>query len=312
MKLTSAFAILAATIASASAQSAGATIGQDLCCATNQERAQAGLPALKWTPALDLSSQRHCDYQRSTGKMDHFEAAGSATYGLGGRLSLAGFEFSTAGENLGKKFTSVSGVTTAWMNSPGHKANIMGKAFTVCGGAVASPGGYYTINYASPMDSDDSSKYYTLQCSGPKSNGAYVGAAPVAHNAKPTSSAAPVVVIPASTSYAAAKPTVVARPVVAKPVATTPAAVKPVVVVKPTATTPAAKPVSTTPAAAKPVATTPAAVNPVTTAPVVVVKPAPNTVIPVGKCKRVPKGSIAAGKCKACKKCSTNSSPFRR
>ncbi|KAJ1900088.1 hypothetical protein LPJ66_001701 [Kickxella alabastrina] len=310
MKLTSAFAILAATIASASAQSAGATIGQDLCCATNQERAQAGLPALKWTPALDLSSQRHCDYQRSTGKMDHFEAAGSATYGLGGRLSLAGFEFSTAGENLGKKFNSVSGVTTAWMNSPGHKANIMGKAFTVCGGAVANPGGYYTINYASPMDSDDSSKYYTLQCSGPKSNGAFVGAAPVAHNAKPTSSAAPVVK-PASTSYAAAKPTVVAKPVVVKPVATTPAAVNPVVVVKPTVTTPAvAKPVATTPAAVKPITSAPVVVKP---APViVVVKPNPNTVIPVGKCKRVPKGSIAAGKCKPCKKCGTNSSPFRR
>ncbi|KAJ2720126.1 hypothetical protein GGI07_004803 [Coemansia sp. Benny D115] len=213
MKLTSAFAVLATAFATASAQSSiGPTFGQDLCCATNVERAKAGLPALKWSPRLDNSSQGHCNWMVAHKTMNHFETAGTSTYGLAQRLDVSGFDFGTAGENLGQNYQTVADVTTGWMNSPLHKANILGRDFTVCGGAIGNPGGFIAINYASPFDSSDSAGFYTLKCSGQKSQGAYLGNAapapvattpsPVGHNAATTSKAPVVVVRPVGTASA--------------------------------------------------------------------------------------------------------------
>ncbi|KAJ2783049.1 hypothetical protein GGI15_002722 [Coemansia interrupta] len=305
MKLTAAIGLLAATAASVSAQTTAApTVGMSLCCASNIQRAQHGLPALKWSPLLDASSQAHSNYQRSTGVMDHFEAVGSSTYDLGGRLDRVGFVYSTAGENLGENFDNVDSITTAWMNSPGHRANILGAGYTVCGGAVANPGGFYTINYAAPMDTAQNAQYYTLQCSGSKATGAYIGT-PVGHAAQ-TSSAAP-----APTKAPAPAPTQAPAPAPTK--APAPA---------PTAEQEAVSTVISTNANGNKVVTVVKVVssnnnnnnsNTGTTTP----PPSTNTgssgSSSGGKCKRVPKGSIAAGKCKPCKKCgSSNSSPFRR
>ncbi|KAJ2415922.1 hypothetical protein GGF47_005477, partial [Coemansia sp. RSA 2524] len=160
----------------------------------------------------------------------------------------------------------------AWMASPGHKANILSKSFTVCGGGSANPGLFMTVDFASPMDEADESKYYNLSCAGSTSNGANsVGSTPVPHTPQPaTSSAAP-----------------------SKPAPTKPASSK--------------LPVATSAPTPTPAPSPPAPVKPVTPVkPVVPVVPAPAP----GKCKRMPKGSIAAGKCKACKKCA--SSPLRR
>ncbi|KAJ1645714.1 hypothetical protein J3B02_000192 [Coemansia erecta] len=274
MKLVSAIAVLAATISSINAQSSvGPTVGQDLCCATNVERAKRGLSTLKWVRELETSSQRHSDYQRSTGVMDHMEKPGTQTYALGGRLEAVGFDYSTAGENLGTGFDDVDSLTTAWMNSPGHRANILGQGYTVCGGAVANPGGFYTINYAAPM-SGYKPVLYDLKCSGSKSLGATPqGGSPAPAAASPTpvghsaqSSSAPQAVAPAVTT-----------------------------VVNNNGSS------STTPQPVGHSAPQPANTN------------GPSSSgSPSGKCKRVPKGSIAAGKCKPCKKCGANASPFRR
>ncbi|KAJ2806834.1 hypothetical protein H4S07_003713, partial [Coemansia furcata] len=57
MKFTSTIAVLAAAIATASADTRGPTVGQDLCCASNQQRAMKGLPALQWDPVIDTIAQ---------------------------------------------------------------------------------------------------------------------------------------------------------------------------------------------------------------------------------------------------------------
>ncbi|KAJ2003374.1 hypothetical protein GGI04_000449 [Coemansia thaxteri] len=283
MKLTSAIVVLASAVASVSAATYPRTVGQDLCCATNLMRAQAGLPALKWLPSMDAMAQAHSNYQRNIKSITHFENPGTSTYGLSDRLKTIGFVFSTAAENVGSGFSNVPDVTTAWMNSAGHKANILGKSSTVCGGAVANAGGYYTIDYASPMSSSDNNSYYTLQCNGEVSLGAYTGAEPLAHNAQSTTAAKPAPTTakpappPAKTTAPPAKNTVVPPPI---------------------------KPVSS----AAPAQSTSAPVPP-PIAPVVPVVPPPSN---GGKCKLMPKGSIAAGKCKPCKNCGSKASPFRR
>ncbi|KAJ2556445.1 hypothetical protein GGH95_005365, partial [Coemansia sp. RSA 1836] len=231
MKFTSAIVVLAAAVASSSAATVGPTIGQDLCCATNQQRARNGLPALKWLPSIDTAAQRHSEYQRSIGRITH--SGGSAqTSNLSARLESVGFNYRTAAENVGAGFGSVDSVTTAWMNSPGHRANIMGSGSTVCGGGLAAAGSYYTIDYASPMNPSDANGFYTLQCSGSKSLGAYTGSSPVApvqppvpHKPTPTPPKPPV------------QPTAAPKPPVQPPVAPKPSA-QPPVGHKPTPTPP--------------------------------------------------------------------------
>ncbi|KAJ1850479.1 hypothetical protein LPJ73_003434 [Coemansia sp. RSA 2703] len=300
MKLTAAIGVLAATVASVSAQSAAPTVGMDLCCATNAKRAQNGLPALKWSPLLDASAQAHSNYQRSTNFMSHFEAVGSPTYALGGRLDRVGFVYSSAGENLGEDFKDVDSLTTAWMNSPGHRANILGAGYTVCGGAVANPGGFYTINYAAPMDTSDNAKFYTLQCSGSTATGAFVGT-PVGHSAQ-TSTAAPAPAPVPTKAPTAVQPPVAEEEAVSTVVSTNSNGNKVVTVVKVVSNN------NSNNNSAGTTTTTPPPVGHSG-------QESNNTgnSSSGGKCKRVPKGSIAAGKCKPCKKCGSNSSsPFRR
>jgi uncharacterized protein YkwD len=53
----------------------------------------------------------------------------------------------TAGENIARGYSSVSGVTAGWMGSAGHKANIMNPNFKsiFVGVAQAANGTYYWV-----------------------------------------------------------------------------------------------------------------------------------------------------------------------
>ncbi|KAJ2344056.1 hypothetical protein GGH92_004647 [Coemansia sp. RSA 2673] len=304
MKLASAIAVLAAVIATVSADTRGPTSGQDLCCAANQERARRGIPSLKWSPSIDRAAQQQSEYQRSIGRISHDGPPGQLNK-LGGRLQSVGFGYRTAGENIGGGFNNVNDVTATWMNSPGHKAAILGRESTVCGGGLAN-GGYYTINFASPMNKNDEKGYYNLQCSGSKSLGAYTDG----DNAIPHKPQPPVVQPP---KPPVAPPTPKPQPPPKPPVQPP----KPPVVQPPTPKPPVVQPPTPKPPVVQP------------QPPVVGHKPTPQPQPPVqppvqpqppvkpptpgnGKCKLVPKGSIAAGKCKPCKQCGSKPSPFRR
>ena len=56
-----------------------------------------------------------------------------------------GISYNTAGENIAMGQTSPSQVMTAWMNSEGHRANILNSSFTKIGVGVAqnANGQYY-------------------------------------------------------------------------------------------------------------------------------------------------------------------------
>ncbi|KAJ2804690.1 hypothetical protein H4R20_001102 [Coemansia guatemalensis] len=283
----------------ASAIEAPRTAGQDICCAANLDRAAKGLKPYKWTPELDYIATKHSEYMLSVDAISHDEKAGTSTYQLADRMKTVSFEFSTAGENVANGFDDLWATEKAWMESPGHKANIMSETFTVCGGGVADPGRFFTTNFASPLDVEDDSKYYTLRCSNGVSSGAYTSN-PEAHAAMMgESSVTPLSELGKEPVPSAAKPET-------ESVAET-SAEEVVVTTSPAEEENAASPVEETSAEPAPVSEETTA----EAAPVPAPAPAPTTPS-AGKCKRVPKGSIAAGKCKPCKKCSANSSPFRR
>lgn len=97
----------------------------------NQERAKAGLAPLKTTNetlkkvALDKAKDMY-----NNNYFDHT----SPTYGSPfDMMKQYGVTYRAAGENIAKGQRTPQEVMTAWMNSPGHKANILNASFTTIG-----------------------------------------------------------------------------------------------------------------------------------------------------------------------------------
>jgi uncharacterized protein YkwD len=112
-----------------------ATISAEAIELTNQERAAAGLPPLGAHGALNQAAAVHSADQAAHNRMSHTGSDGSDG---GQRITAAGYSGSTWGENVAGGFGSASSVVAAWMNSPGHRANILNPAFTDIGVAWAA------------------------------------------------------------------------------------------------------------------------------------------------------------------------------
>jgi uncharacterized protein YkwD len=122
----------------------------DMLGRVNAERAAAGVGPLSWCPALGRAAQAHTDDQMVHGTMTHTGSDGS---NIGIRADRAGYRgWSTLGENVAYGYPDVSAVMTAWMNSPGHKANLLNGSFTNVGfghavGPIVVNGTSYTVDW---------------------------------------------------------------------------------------------------------------------------------------------------------------------
>ena len=69
----------------------------------------------------------------------------SPTYGTPFQmLSAFGLSYRTAGENIAKGYASPQAVVNGWMNSSGHRANILNASYTQIGVGYVSRGNYWT------------------------------------------------------------------------------------------------------------------------------------------------------------------------
>lgn len=112
----------------------------------NQERQSAGLGPLTRAPELDQASQQYAQYMGTARFFDHTGPDGSTPPT---RISAAGYKGYTWGENIAAGQQTPEAVMQAWMNSPGHRANILHSAFKEIGIGVArvsgSPMGIYWV-----------------------------------------------------------------------------------------------------------------------------------------------------------------------
>ena len=102
----------------------------------NKQREANGLPALK----VDNEVQRVAKIKAQDMVNNSYFSHNSPTYGTPFEM-LKSFKISykTAGENIAGN-SSNSGAVNAWMNSSGHKANILNSSFNYTGiGVVSSP-----------------------------------------------------------------------------------------------------------------------------------------------------------------------------
>jgi uncharacterized protein YkwD len=88
---------------------------------TNAERAKNGCPAVHLDTRLRTAARGHSDDMAAKNYFSHYAPDGT---GPGDRASAAGYS-DWSGENIAYGYPSASAVMTAWMNSDGHRANIL-------------------------------------------------------------------------------------------------------------------------------------------------------------------------------------------
>lgn len=103
---------------------------QEVVKLVNQERTKRGLQALKVDPKLMSMAKTKANDMLN----NHYFSHTSPTYGSPfDMMKKLGISYSAAGENIAEGQTSAQKVMTDWMNSPGHRANILNKDFTYIG-----------------------------------------------------------------------------------------------------------------------------------------------------------------------------------
>ncbi len=96
----------------------------------NQIRSQNGLPALAYHPQLEADAQAYANFLAAHDAMSH--TADGRT--LDARADAAGYTTWTAlGENLAGGYPTFDDAVSAWMASPGHRANILNPMFEETG-----------------------------------------------------------------------------------------------------------------------------------------------------------------------------------
>ncbi|TRV78336.1 sigma-70 family RNA polymerase sigma factor [Streptomyces sp. 130] len=105
----------------------------------NTERAKEGCSPVSGNDELTTAAQRHSEDMAARDYFSHTSRDGS---GPGERITAAGYRWSTYGENIAKGQRTPADVMESWMNSPGHRANILNCSFRELGvGIQDSPGG---------------------------------------------------------------------------------------------------------------------------------------------------------------------------
>ncbi|MBB6691009.1 hypothetical protein H7B90_06285 [Cohnella xylanilytica] len=96
----------------------------------NQARSSAGLQALTLDDSLSKAAMAKAQDMYNNNYFDHQ----SPTYGSPfDMMKSFGITFNYAGENIAKGQSSPTEVMNQWMNSPGHRANILNSNFTRIG-----------------------------------------------------------------------------------------------------------------------------------------------------------------------------------
>lgn len=108
---------------------------------TNQERAKYGVPALKLDVELSKVAREKSRDMQAKGYFDH----NSPTYGSPfDMMKKFGISYRSAGENIAMGQQSPQEVVTAWMNSEGHRKNILNASYTHIGIGHVAQGNYWT------------------------------------------------------------------------------------------------------------------------------------------------------------------------
>lgn len=97
---------------------------------TNQFRAQNGLGALKLNGELNAAAQNHSQDMAVSDYFSHTGKNGSQPWD---RAKVVGYEAQSMGENIAAGYATPETVVQGWIDSPGHRANLLNSSYTELG-----------------------------------------------------------------------------------------------------------------------------------------------------------------------------------
>lgn len=119
---------------------------QEVIRLVNEIRVKNGLKAL----SHDWELSRVARYKSQDMKDNRYFSHTSPVYGSPFQMIRNfGISFRSAGENIAKGYTSPQAVVNGWMNSSGHRANILNANYTHIGVGYVSGGNYWTQMFIS-------------------------------------------------------------------------------------------------------------------------------------------------------------------
>jgi uncharacterized YkwD family protein len=121
--------------------SAVSAFEKEVVSLTNAERAKNGLPALKLDTKLSSVAKKKAEDMQKNNYFSHT----SPTYGSPfDMMKQFGVSYQSAGENIAQGQSTPKEVVQAWMNSEGHRANILNKSFGKIGVGHTDSGHYWS------------------------------------------------------------------------------------------------------------------------------------------------------------------------
>lgn len=120
--------------------------GEQLMALANESRAEAGLGRLVWDESLTAAARAHCLRMATEGPIAHRY---TGEEGLSDRAAKAGARFDLIEENVAVG-PNPAAIHAEWMQSPGHRANLLNPEVNRVGIAVVAVRGvlYATADYA--------------------------------------------------------------------------------------------------------------------------------------------------------------------
>ena len=124
-------------------------IEQEILDRTNAERSKAALAALEIEAKLLQAAREHSANMAKQGKLEH-ELDGKTP---ADRVKAVGYKFLNLAENIAAGPRTAADVVKGWMESDGHRANLLGADYVEIGIGVATDSQgrpYYTQVFGKP------------------------------------------------------------------------------------------------------------------------------------------------------------------
>lgn len=114
-----------------------------MLAAINKARSDAGCVGVTSSADLDAAAAAHAQDMKVRRYFSHTSPTGAD---MVDRILATRYDFRMAGENIARGQTSVAQVMDDWMDSPGHRANILNCSYRNVGiGFVTGPGGPWWV-----------------------------------------------------------------------------------------------------------------------------------------------------------------------
>jgi len=122
-----------------------ASVTQAMLIAHNNKRAQASVQPLTLNDKLIQAAQKHAAWMAANRTMSH---TGEKRSSVSDRITQAGYSFKSAGENIAMGSSTVEQTMTMWMNSSGHRNNILNSQYREAGFGMSNK--YWCAVFGNP------------------------------------------------------------------------------------------------------------------------------------------------------------------